>query len=139
MFVQAPITTKVALLQALRDGPGYGQELIRRVGQITEGALRLTPGRVYPALLALAAEALIAGRRVSPKGTRGARSRTFYELTPRGLAASTEQRRVLASIVRRSAPPLPDASERGRMAARLLEAEELAQLGTGLERAMRTR
>ena len=132
------MTTKVALLQALRDGPGYGRDLIRRVGQMTDGALRLTPGRVYPTLQALAAERLIVPRRVSPGGARGARSRTYYDLTPRGVAASTQERRLLAAIVRRGAGlPSPDAAERARMAARILEAEELAATGVELERAMR--
>jgi DNA-binding PadR family transcriptional regulator len=136
--VEAPVTTRVALLQALRDGPGYGRELIRRVGRMTEGALRLTPGRVYPALKALAADRLIVPRRVSPGGTRGARSRTYYDLTPRGVGVSTQERRLLAAIVRRGVrPPSPDAAERARMAARILEAEELAETGFELDRAMR--
>jgi DNA-binding PadR family transcriptional regulator len=100
---------------------------------MTEGALRLTPGRVYPALKALAAAGLIVPRRVSPGGARGARSRTYYDLTPRGVAASTRQRRLLAAIVRRGAGfPPPDAAERARMAARILEAEELAAVGIQL-------
>jgi DNA-binding PadR family transcriptional regulator len=135
--VEKPVTTKLVLLQALRDGPGYGRELIRRVREMTGGSVRLTPGRVYPALKALAAEKLVAPRRVSPGGARGARSRTYYDLTPRGVLASAEQRRLLASIVRGGAPQPPDAAERARMASRILEAEELAELGGELERAMR--
>jgi DNA-binding PadR family transcriptional regulator len=135
--VSAPVTTKVALLQALRDGPAYGKELIRRLRAMTESGLRPSPARVYPALKVLARDGLLSRRQVSPRGARGARSRVYYELTSRGLAVSTEQRRVLASIVRRLAPPAPDAAERARMAERLGEAEELAELGADLERAMR--
>ena len=135
--MQAPVSTKVALLQALRDGPGYGQDLIRRVRLMTTGRLSLSPGRVYPALRALATKGLTTGQHVSPKGARGARSRTYYALTPRGLSASSEQRGLLTALVRRSALPMPDAAERTRMAERLLAVDELAELGTGLERAMR--
>jgi DNA-binding PadR family transcriptional regulator len=131
--------TRVALLQALRDGPSYGRQLIRQLERMTDGALRPTPARVYPALEGLARQGLVSRRRVSPGGTRGARSRTYYELTDRGLAVSAEQRRLLASIVRRMAPPLPDLAERERMARRLLEGEELSLLGADLEQAMRRR
>jgi DNA-binding PadR family transcriptional regulator len=135
--MRGPVTTKVALLQALRDGPAYGKELIRRLKAMTEGGLRPTPARVYPALKVLARDGMLSRRQVSPRGSRGARSRVYYELTARGLAVSTEQRRVLASIVRRFGPPPIDAVERGRMAERLGEADELAELGADLERAMR--
>ena len=129
--------TAVALVQALRDGPGYGRELIRRVASLTEGELRLSPGRVYPALKSLAAARLISRRRVSAGGARGARSRICYELTERGILASAMQRRVLGGLVRRNAPSLPDAGDRDRMVARLLEAGTLAELGTELRDAMR--
>ena len=52
--MEAPVTTRVALLQALRDGPGYGRELILRVAEASEGMVRLSPARVYAALDALA-------------------------------------------------------------------------------------
>jgi DNA-binding PadR family transcriptional regulator len=106
---------------------------------MTAGALRPTPARVYPALEVLARQGLVSRRRVSPRGARGARSRTYYELTDRGLTVSAEQRRLLASIVRRMAPPVPDAAERERMARRLLEGEELSRLGADLEQAMQRR
>ena len=135
--VQAPVTTSVALVQALRDGPGYGRELIRRVARITDGALRLTHARVYPALEALARGRLVSARSVAPGGARGARSRTYYELTAQGLALSTQQRRVLAALVRRGEPEQPDVAERARMRQRLLEADEVSALASELERAMR--
>jgi DNA-binding PadR family transcriptional regulator len=136
-LMQAPLTTKVALLQILREGPSHGRELIRRAHRMTGGRLRLSPGRVYPALQALAAERLISGRSVSAGGARGARSRICYELTARGVAASTEQRAVLAAVIHRSTASVPDAGERARMAKRLLDADDLSRAGADVERAMR--
>lgn len=135
--MEGTLTTRVVLLQLLREGAGYGRELIRRAELMTDGRLQLSPGRVYPALKALAGERLIGGRRVSVGGARGARSRTYYDLTTRGLAVSTEQRALLLSVVYRSAPTPPDADERARMAQRLLQADQLARAGADIDRAMR--
>jgi DNA-binding PadR family transcriptional regulator len=92
---------------------------------------------VYTTLHALLVEGLITGRRVSPKGARGARARTYYELTPRGIAISSNQRRALARMIDRGGAQPPDENERGRMAARLREACALSEFGGALERAMR--
>lgn len=129
-----PLTTKAALLQTLRDGPGYARDLIRRVKAMA--GLQLHPGRVYPALGSLREAGLVTARRVTPRGTRGARSRIYYELTSRGVEASSRQRRILADVVRRGVPATPDPAERSRMAARLLEVDELAELGQSLRQAM---
>ncbi len=128
------MTTRAALLQALRDGPGHGRDLIRRVKEMA--GLSVHPGRVYPALRSLLEEGLIASRHVTPGGARGARSRICYELTPHGVEVSTQQRQLLADFVRRRVPRLPDAAERARMAARLLEMDDLAAFGLRLRRAM---
>jgi DNA-binding PadR family transcriptional regulator len=130
------ITTRVAVLQALRDGPGYGRELIDRVGRITGGLLRLSPARVYPSLQRLEDEGLVVSRYISPKGARGARSRRYYELTPEGVVESTKEREVLAALLRRSPAPSLSRSERARMARRVVEAEELARFGGELGSAM---
>jgi DNA-binding PadR family transcriptional regulator len=130
------ITTRVAVLQALREGPGYGRELIDRVKRITGGAVRLSPARVYPSLQRLEKEGLVVSRCVSPKGARGARSRRYYELTPSGVFQSTKEREVLAALLRRAPAPSPSASERARMAQRVLEAGELTDVGNELRSAM---
>jgi DNA-binding PadR family transcriptional regulator len=135
-IVGTAVTTRVALLQALRDGPGYGRGLIDRVKRITEGALRLSPARVYPSLQRLEKEGLVLSRCVSPKGARGARSRRYYELTPEGVFQSTKEREVLAALLRRGPAAPPSPSERIRMAQRVLDAEELADTGSALRSAM---
>jgi DNA-binding PadR family transcriptional regulator len=112
------VTTRGALLQALRQGPGYGLELIRRVANLTDGRVRLTEARVYPVLKALTRGGLVRTSRVVPRGRRGARSRTYYDLTPRGVEVSHRD---------------PD---RLLMARRLDEAEELTAFAEDLRRAM---
>jgi DNA-binding PadR family transcriptional regulator len=132
----SPVTTRAALLQALRNGPGYGRELIRRAARISAGQLRLSPGRVYPALESLAAEGLLRVSEVTPGGARGARSRTYYELTPRGVAVSGEHRQVLEALVQPGPPQPLDAAERRRMAERLRQASDLSAAVMELQRAL---
>lgn len=135
--MQALLPARVALLLALRDGPGYGRDLIRRVGAAARGAIRLSPARVYGALDALRRAGLLEARRVSPGGSRGARSRTYYELTPAGVLVSSQQRQALLGVLAGRPLERPDAAERSRMASRVAAAEELSLLGRDLERSGR--
>lgn len=135
--MQALLSARVALLLALRDGPGYGRELIRRIDAASGAAVRLSPARVYGALDALRRAGLVSARRVSPGGSRGARSRTYYELTPAGVLASSQQRNALLGLLAGRPLDQPDAAERSRMASRVAAAEELSMLGRDLERAGR--
>lgn len=134
--MEPPITTRVALLQALRDAPGYGQDLIRRVAEITGGALRLSAARVYPCLHSLEREGLVISSSVTPGRKRGARSRTYYELTLSGIEASCAHRRVLEAIVRRSGRAVLPSNARF-MAERLIAADELSGSASLLREAMR--
>jgi len=132
-----PLTTRSALLQVLRQAPGYGSELIRRYESASGGRLRLAPARVYPVLKELQAEGLVEAVRLAPKGRRGGRTRIYYGLTPEGLDVSTMERGILSALL---LPPrlLPATEkERERMADRLLEAEELSESGTALAAAVR--
>ena len=129
--METPLTTRAALLQALRDGPGYGRELIERVARLTQGRLRLSDARVYPVLRSLQAASLVRTSRVTPGGRRGARMRTYYDLTVRGVEASSAERSVLRALVARASPSPPKA-ELARMARRLAEAEDLAAIGEEL-------
>lgn len=81
--MESSFTARGALIQALRQGPGYGRELAERVFAATKK--RLPPGTVYPALEALRRAGLARAWKVVPGERRGGRSRTYYELTYRGL------------------------------------------------------
>lgn len=123
--MNSPLTTRVALLQALREGPGYGKDLIRRVARMTNGAMRLSPARVYPCLQTLEREGLATARTVTPGRSRGARARTYYELTPVGVEASSVQRSILQRVSEGSATLRCGVDEQ-LMARRLLAADELS-------------
>jgi DNA-binding PadR family transcriptional regulator len=132
-----PLTTRAALLQVLRQAPGYGSDLIRRYEGASGGLVRLAPARVYPVLKELQAEGLVTAVRLAPKGRRGGRARIYYDLAPEGLAVSTMERGILFALL--SPPRMLRATEkeRERMADRLLEAEELSESGAALAAAVR--
>jgi DNA-binding PadR family transcriptional regulator len=134
--MDSPVTTRAALLLALREGPGYGLDLIRRVVELTRGRVRLSEARVYPSLKALEKEGLARVSIMAPKGRRGARSRTYYDLTVAGVEASNECREALRALAAgrpRLAKPAP--ADRVRMANRLIEADALATFATELAEA----
>ena len=93
--MENPLTTRAALLLALRSGPGYGLDLIGRVARLTSGRVRLGQGAVYPALKALVRERLLTRWEVVPGRRRGGRSRSYYELTRKGSAMAEVHRRAL--------------------------------------------
>lgn len=92
------LSARVALRQALRQGPGYGRLLMRRIRQATGGQASLAPGSVYPALRALEADQQVRSWRVTGGKARGARSRTYYELTVRGIREAEREAQALAGI-----------------------------------------
>jgi DNA-binding PadR family transcriptional regulator len=138
--MSGPVSTRTALLLGLREGPGFGLDLIRGLARRTGNRIRLAEARVYPTLQALEKEGLVMATRVSPGGGRGARSRTYYELTVRGVLASGEERETLTLIVARRVQPAPGPAEVRRMAGRLGRMDELSETAASLRAAMlRTR
>jgi DNA-binding PadR family transcriptional regulator len=129
------ISTPVALLLALREGPGYGLDLIRRVKRLSQGHVRLTEPRVYSALGELKRRRLVTAATVTPGGRPGARTRTYYDLTLRGIELSTLQLEAIRAFVAPAAPPGLSSRESRRMASRLQRAEELAETGRALREA----
>ncbi len=135
--MEAPLTTRAALLLALREGPGYGLDLIRRVQERSAGRVRLSAARVYPALKALERQKLVKPSVVVPRGRRGARSRTYYDLTLTGVRASSECRDAVAALAAGRPKPRLSAIEKKRMAERLLLADELSTMAAALAGAAR--
>jgi DNA-binding PadR family transcriptional regulator len=127
------LTTQAGLLQALRSGPGYGLELIRRLAQ--GAGVRLSEARVYPVLKQLERAGMVEAVRVAPKGRRGARARIYYHLTPQGEAAAEAQRQALLALLAPPPRPQPSPRERHQMVRRMLEAEELCRAGEELRSA----
>ncbi|WP_437982940.1 PadR family transcriptional regulator [Sorangium sp. So ce117] len=93
--MDAPVTAKAALLQALVSGPGYGLDLIERVKKQTNGGLVLGQGSVYPALRELERDGLLDSYECEPVPERGGRPRRYYRLNALGAKAAMEQREVV--------------------------------------------
>lgn len=126
------VSARTALVLVLRDGPGYGRELVRRIQGATGGRERLAEGSVYPALRGLAAARLVRAWRVVPGRRRGGRARTYYELTERGLEAAEVERAGLQRLVASGAHSLPGPEERERMARRIELGAELSEAALDL-------
>ena len=125
------------MLLALRRGPVYGRELIRRIGSVTDGRVRLSAGTVYPALRALRAARLVAAWSVVPGRKRGGRARVYYELTVAGVRrAETEARALveLANTGRRVS--VTTSVPREAMRERLVRVAELAAAAAQLRGAL---
>jgi Transcriptional regulator PadR-like family len=100
MIMEAAVSTQTAVLQALRQGPGYGLELARRVESLS--GYRPAFGSLYPALEALTRGGFVRAWKIVPGGQRGGRSRTYYELTYSGLLRAQGDAYTLRALV---APP----------------------------------
>ena len=121
------ITARAALLQALREGPGYGRELVRRISRASAGRLRFAEGSIYPALRRLATARLVRSWAVVPGRRRGGRARTYYELTERGVRVSEADRAALLRLAAPESPHVPDPEECRRMLERIELGAELSE------------
>jgi len=120
------ITARTALLLALREGPGYGRELLRRLRLATAGRMRFAEGSIYPALHKLEDALLVRSWTVVPGRRPGDRARTYYELTELGVRVSEAHRADLLRVAAGLVPRLPDADERARMRRRIDLGAELS-------------
>jgi PadR family transcriptional regulator, regulatory protein PadR len=122
------VTSRTAILQVLRHGPGYGRLLMRRVGTATGGRASLAPGSVYPTLRALEKARLVRTWTVIAGRARGGRARTYYELTVTGVREAEADSRALAQIALAGRPsPQVSVSERAAMRARVERVAALYQ------------
>lgn len=96
--MDAPISAKAAILQALVQGEAFGLEIIQRVNERTSGGLQLGQGSVYPALRDLEREGLVKSWEADPLPERGGRPRRYYKLTGEGSRALREARAVVQDL-----------------------------------------
>jgi PadR family transcriptional regulator, regulatory protein PadR len=71
----------LVILKAISLGDVHGYGVLLRIGQISDGAILVQQGALYPALYRLEKQGLIAGRWGTSSNNRRAR---FYRLTPLG-------------------------------------------------------
>ena len=68
------------VMHLMAEGPSYGNQLMDRISQLTEGVLSVNPNTMYPLLRQLESQGLIEGRWEHPER----RSRRYYSLTTAG-------------------------------------------------------
>jgi len=68
------------VLHLIAQGPSYGNQLMERIGAMTEGVLSVNPNTMYPLLRTLEGRGLIEGQWEHPER----RSRRYYSLTDEG-------------------------------------------------------
>jgi transcriptional regulator len=84
MSVQAqllPGTLDLLILKAVSLGPLHGYGILLRIGQISEKALLIEQGALYPALFRLVRQGLLTASWGTSENNRKAK---FYELTATG-------------------------------------------------------
>jgi DNA-binding PadR family transcriptional regulator len=68
------------VMHLMASGPSYGNQLMDRISELTEGVLSVNPNTMYPLLRHLEGSGLIEGRWEHPER----RSRRYYSLTAEG-------------------------------------------------------
>jgi DNA-binding PadR family transcriptional regulator len=137
--VESPLSTRAVLLLALRHGPGCGLRLIERLGRDTGGGIRPAEGSVYPTLARLEREGLV--RRLGrPSEKARGRARVDFELTPAGVVASHDVKRLLQAFTRGGRVEVHPPERSAAMSERLREGMELSDFALRLrDRVARSR
>jgi PadR family transcriptional regulator PadR len=68
------------VLHFITQGPSYGNQLMERIAEMTEGVLSVNPNTMYPLLRQLESRGLIEGKWEHPER----RSRRYYSITKAG-------------------------------------------------------
>jgi PadR family transcriptional regulator PadR len=76
-----PGTLDLLILKAVSLGPLHGYGVLLRIGQITDSALLVEQGALYPALFRLVSQGLLKAKWGTSDNNRRAK---FYELTATG-------------------------------------------------------
>jgi PadR family transcriptional regulator PadR len=76
-----PGTLDLLILKAVSLGPLHGYGVLLRIGQISDSALLIEQGALYPALFRLVRQALLKAKWGTSENNRRAK---FYELTAAG-------------------------------------------------------
>ena len=85
------IDPKIALLKVLISGDSFGFELMLRIKDATNGALKMGPSKVYPALRGLERDGLVESY-PDPFPEHRGRPRIYYSITTAGRRAFHETR-----------------------------------------------
>jgi DNA-binding PadR family transcriptional regulator len=97
------------LVLALLDGELHGYALMRRVEELSDGAVRMGPGTLYGTINRLLADGLIVETTDRVERADDERRR-YYELTSHGRVAAVAEATRLRNLVHRVAGHLPRVS-----------------------------
>ncbi len=89
------------IVLALLDGELHGYALMRRVAEISDGAVRMGPGTMYGTLNRLVDEGLITETTDRVARTETERRR-YYELTPTGQSVANSELDRLRTLLQRT-------------------------------------
>jgi PadR family transcriptional regulator PadR len=98
--MDAIVSTRFAILQALLEGDAFGLEIVDRVRRQTNGGIQMRQGGLYPALRAMTDEGLLTSYEGPPIPERAGRPRRFYRLTASGQREAKESRKVVQKLLR---------------------------------------
>jgi DNA-binding PadR family transcriptional regulator len=79
------------VLHYISQGPSYGNQLMERIAEVTEGVVSVNPNTMYPLLRQLESRGLIEGQWEHPER----RTRRYYALTDEG---RSEYDRLVADV-----------------------------------------
>ncbi len=80
------------VLSVLEQGDGHGYEILQRLRTLSEDALQLKEGSLYPALYRLEKDAQIKAKWESGTSKRPGPRRRIYSITTKGKRTLTKQR-----------------------------------------------
>src|SRR6184192_4129204 len=80
------------VLSTLKRGQGHGFEILRRLEEAGEGALKLKEGSLYPALYRLESQGMIKGEWEDKASARRGPRRRIYHITGKGRKRLDEAR-----------------------------------------------
>jgi len=103
-----PGTLDLLVLKAVSLGPLHGYGILLRISQISQGALLVEQGALYPALFRLVRQGLLKAKWGTSENNRRAK---FYELTVAGrkrLGEETESWNRLAAAIKLSLSAQPE-------------------------------
>jgi len=93
-------TASVHLVLALLDGELHGYALMRRVAELSDGAVKMGPGTLYGTLNRLVDDGLIVETTERGSRVEGERRR-YYELTPAGRVTALDELARMQALVQR--------------------------------------
>jgi DNA-binding PadR family transcriptional regulator len=97
------------VLVALLDGELHGYALMRRVGELSDGAVKMGPGTLYGTLNRLVEDGLIMETTDRIERTAGERRR-YYQLSATGHTVAVDELERLRTLVQHVRHHLPGAT-----------------------------